>query len=81
MNIESTLWELISEALIALTLNNCDDLIIMINSADKHALMANYNGFFTAEKTLAGGEVIRFLGIQVKETKTKSAPIIVRRVF
>lgn len=79
--LDDTLWELVSETLVALALYSCDDLIIFINTADKHALLANYSGMFRTEKTLAGGEIIRFLGVQVKEVKSKSAPVIVKRVF
>ena len=78
--IEDLLWELMGTALVALTLNKCEDLIVMLNSADKHSLMANYGGLFETERTLTGGEYVSFLGIQVKEVKGKAAPIIVKRI-
>ena len=72
--------ECVAQILTALTLGySKDDLLLLINKADLHAIASQEPDFFKAIKTLTGADMF-FMEIPIKILGTKSAPILVRRI-
>lgn len=73
--------DIVSQILLALTLGHSkDDLLLLLNKADLHAIASQEPNFFKATKTLTGADMY-FMDIQIKILGTKAAPQIVRRLF
>ena len=71
--------ECVAQILTALTLGySKDDLLLLLNKADLHAVASQEPNFFKAIKTLTGADM--FMEIPIKIMGTKSAPILVRRI-
>lgn len=72
--------ECVAQILTALALGySKDDLILLLNKADLHAVASQEPKFFIERKTLTGAEMF-FMEIPIKIMGTKSAPILVRRI-
>lgn len=72
--------DIVAQVLVALIFGNKkEDLLLLLNKADLHAVASQEPKLFIARKTLTGADMF-FMDIPIKLLGTKSAPLLVRRI-